>query len=484
MVDHGDGAASTRRGDSGLTVSPRREPEGRLRPDPKLPFLEMAWSRRKSRAFFSQYVVPALFPGQEIAGFRRKHVRYRVGQECVIQYQLRLGETAKGPPRLTTATFASDSLVETFRSRWSDAPAEGVGGTEGAGRVYVPEYACLVEAFPTDWRLPALRQAMEPRKMEAWLTDAMAAPGGGTASIKIRGVRVLRYRPGRTCVLRYVLQGSENGVPSQVIGKVYPEGPKSAEVWQKMDALHALGGDAGITFPRPLAQRDGLALIVMERVPGTDLDGILDGSTAEREAKEGVRAAASALASLHNLTLETQESRSLEGELDRLRRRAHRLHSTAPQLARNVEALLGEISQFDLGLSREGRCLIHGDYKPRQLLLDADRVAVVDLDRACLGDPAIDVGSFMAVLHKKALLQHQKHLGRLAPLFLEHYQACSPRSGLADRARLFQAMILLRMVVGGFERSPRSYRRKGAGWPHLSLLDDAAACLKAVRPRR
>jgi aminoglycoside phosphotransferase (APT) family kinase protein len=343
---------------------------------------------------------------------------------------------------------------------------------------------CLVEAFPADLKLPALQAATDLGITQAWLPDARKAHGGGTAPLRVRAVRVLRYRPGRTCVLRYVLDGSDDDTPTEVIGKVYPRGPKGAEVWQKMGALHALAGDVGITIPRPLARRDGSELIVMEQVPGMDLDGILIRSATEREAKEGVRAAASALASLHDLTLETQESRSLESELERLRRRVRRLHSAAPDLARDVEALLREISQFDLGLPQEGRCLIHGDYKPRQLLLDEDRMAVVDLDRACLGDPAVDVGSFMAVLHKKARLYRQEHLGRLAPYFLERYQACSPRSGLADRARLFQAMTLVRMVVGGFERSPRTYGRKGASWRHMPLLDDAAACLKALRSER
>jgi aminoglycoside phosphotransferase (APT) family kinase protein len=211
------------------------------------------------------------------------------------------------------------------------------------------------------------------------------------------------------------------------------------------------------------------------------MDGMLNGGMMEREAKESVRAAASALARFHRLGLETGASRSLDSEFAQLRRRALRLRIAAPQLARDVEILLRDISRFELGLPRENQCLIHGDFKPRQLLLDGVRVAVVDLDRVCLGDPAIDVGSFMATLHKKAVLERERHPGRLAPYFLEQYQACSPGSGVGDRARLFQAMVFVRMVVGGFERMPRTYRRRGADWPHLSLLEDAAACIKAVR---
>ena len=59
----------------------------------------------------------------------------------------------------------------------------------------------------------------------------------------------------------------------------------------------------------------------------------------------------------------------------------------------------------------------------------------------------------------------------------KEYQALSPGSELADRARLCQGLGLIRTVVRKLARSPHSLIRRGPDWPPLLLLDEAAACL-------
>ena len=57
---------------------------------------------------------------------------------------------------------------------------------------------------------------------------------------------------------------------------------------------------------------------------------------------------------------------------------------------------------------------LHGDFKPDQVLMAAEQVTFLDLDRATLGHPAYDVGSFLA------RLAWDRHQGRLSEA---HYQA-------------------------------------------------------------
>jgi len=101
----------------------------------------------------------------------------------------------------------------------------------------------------------------------------------------------------------------------------------------------------------------------------------------------------------------------------------------------------------------------------------------VDYDMASLGDPAIDVGNFMAQFIKYALSAGLSHLRQSAPSFLAAYQARSARDGLTERARLFQALSLVRLAVREFRKSPRSYARKGQSSRPVLLLREAAACL-------
>jgi len=50
---------------SDLSVSSR--PASALRADPELPFLEMAWSPSQMQEFLNRQVLPAVWPGQQVA---------------------------------------------------------------------------------------------------------------------------------------------------------------------------------------------------------------------------------------------------------------------------------------------------------------------------------------------------------------------------------------------------------------------------------
>jgi aminoglycoside phosphotransferase (APT) family kinase protein len=166
--------------------------------------------------------------------------------------------------------------------------------------------------------------------------------------------------------------------------------------------------------------------------------------------------------------------------LEKLQRRAALLRRAAPLLAEQVDALVAKIEPLVLDLGVASPTLIHGDFKPSQLLIDGNRVAIVDFDRACLGDPALDVGNFMAQFNKSALRTGRDYFRKLSEYFLARYQAQGQHSGLGERARLFQVMSLVRMAVRKFESSPHTYAQKGTSSVHFSLLKEAAECLNRL----
>ncbi len=61
--------------------------------------------------------------------------------------------------------------------------------------------------------------------------------------------------------------------------------------------------------------------------------------------------------------------------------------------------------------------------------------------------------------------------------FLAGYEANRAGDGLAQRARLFEALSLVRMTLERFERMPYSFAREGSAWQPLVLLDEAASIL-------
>jgi aminoglycoside phosphotransferase (APT) family kinase protein len=141
--------------------------------------------------------------------------------------------------------------------------------------------------------------------------------------------------------------------------------------------------------------------------------------------------------------------------------------------------VLDMIDEADLTTTEDVYCTIHGDFKPDQLLVGEGKTWLVDLDRAGLGDPAVDVGNVTAALRKQDMVNERQYFGPLPEAFLARYLELRPGQALAKRARIYHAMALVRMVLARFERAPRSYAREGDAWPWLALLDEASRCLAA-----
>jgi tRNA A-37 threonylcarbamoyl transferase component Bud32 len=445
-----------------------------LNEDPRLSFLHIAWSRSRMAEFFNRHVVPTIGSGEEVTAVSIEDMTYIAGTSCEILYSLQFRDSSGANPYWAVVAFASDDRLEVIYTKHYRARGGASTDATTQGAVYLPEYRCLVEFFPRDYRLSFLARAMDAREV-ARLFPRRWTPGSQEGSGRLPRVRVLVYHPRRTCVLRYVSASAKDDDPNDLIGKVYPEGPKAARAWQSLNVLHAQAG-GGIVVPAPLMFMNEWNTIFMECVQGTPMKDVLRGNRAQ----EGVRLAARALAVLHGFQYgEGQAVRRLETQLEAVRHRAAGIDLVAPQLDKLVETMLAQISQLGEGSDFKTPCFLHGDYKPDQLLLRDGRVAVVDFDRAWWGDPALDVGSFMAVLHKSAV-KGREYFRELASGFLAEYTQCLPQNGFIERARLFQITALVRMAVGSFRESPRSYSRLGPDSFPARLLREAEGCLAVL----
>jgi aminoglycoside phosphotransferase (APT) family kinase protein len=433
-----------------------------LRPDPALPARDLSWTTAAMAELFAQRILPALWPGAQPLELKRRYTAYKPGKECLVLYSLRLGDPGRESPRLATVTFGRPERLRTLHARHYAAP----GARSRA--VLLAEPACLVELFPADWKLPLLASATDRRAVGRELAAGEAR--AASAAPTVRDLQVLRYRPRRRCVLVYTIEGLGSEAPRQVIGKVYPDAPTVAGVAAKLRTLGPQARAEGLELPTLLG---GASLLLMEKVPGANLGDLLEATSAEEDARGAIRLVAGSLASFHRLHLGGGEARSTKGELELLRERIVRMRSVAPLVGERAESLLDEIGRRLPGVACGEPTLIHGDFKPSQLLVHEGRVGLVDLDRASPGEPVIDLGNFLAVLTKHAVVKEQPHLRRLGPEFLDEYAVRSGRRGLAAGSRLFESLALVRMLVRKLERTPRSYALQGSAWKALELLDHA-----------
>ncbi len=179
-----------------------------------------------------------------------------------------------------------------------------------------------------------------------------------------------------------------------------------------------------------------------------------------------------ALAAFHSLPVAAGLPRFTRLDPDRLAPAAELIGRARPDVAVAAARLAGELAGAAPG--RGEAVVVHGDVHPKNGLLQGRRIALIDLDQTGLGTPAMDLGSALAGLRYRALVDDEAARGeRVGSALLAGYASARE---LPDRADLdwHVAAALLS------ERALRAVNRvREDGLAHLgAVLADARTVLR------
>lgn len=281
--------------------------------------------------------------------------------------------------------------------------------------------------------------------------------------VSVQDIQVLKYKPGRRCVLAYTLVGQtwREGAQRQhqVIGKVYRD-ERGERLFRLQQALwhDGFGPHAPdrIHVPRALAYVPEMRMVVQERAAGATLNALV---TAPGLRTRIVRSA-EGLAKLHNLPTPLPGFPSKDGEpfghylladeLANLDRFMHELAQVRPHSAAAVSGLRDALRAWGQRLpAPEAVTPIHRDFYYSQVLFDGPRLVLIDFDLFALGDPAIDVANFIAHLHFLGLdrLGHLDALAAEASAFMEAYARYRPvDAAFLHRVAFYRAATFFRLL--------------------------------------
>lgn len=98
------------------------------------------------------------------------------------------------------------------------------------------------------------------------------------------------------------------------------------------------------------------------------------------------------------------------------------------------------------------KVLVHGDYHPRNILVDGAKTGTVDLEEAHLGDPSFDFGILLAhyflrgIYHKKIRTKALRAILEMYKIFMSKVKVLESKKNLADRVKgIIGGMMLGRM---------------------------------------
>lgn len=288
--------------------------------------------------------------------------------------------------------------------------------------------------------LPSL---LAPDRAGATLSEALGSDVGPVVDIE-----VLEHKPGRRALVRF--DTVDAGI---LYGKVFPDRAQAERTHDLMTRISAV-----VTAPRPLGLVD--ALVVYTPLVGPSLDAHVGTGAL----LAGLRDAARWLADLHGSALDLPRVLDLDHEADNATIWSATVANGVPELAERATRLAARV-RATVPTPVAAPVPIHKDFH-YQHVITGDRVGVVDVDEARMGDPLFDVGHFVANL---ALLAHRSGT---ADAEHDRWVAAFCRDVWSDEARLrwsiaYTCVKLAKQLVNGQGPRPRpdgAVRHEEVAW--------------------
>jgi hypothetical protein len=287
--------------------------------------------------------------------------------------------------------------------------------------------------YPFDLALPGLPWAADAKTMWQVLSDLT-----GRRIDRLHVERV-RYMPEISAILRYELD-EPGGVKSSLYGKVQP-GHRGLRTYRIEEALwqRAQESDGLLKIAKPVGFIGEYGMLLEGAAPGQPVKG-------DRETPEffGVgRAAADALAVIHESGLEPDEHVDLEAELNRLDSVTEQFAYVDPKAHFLMSELVLHLRDRIAKTYDEEMLPTHADLKYDQFMHQDGQYTLIDFDYFAMAETSYDIAKFCAYLIPSAPRGWEETVAAEATrrAFLRRYRELRPDATL-DRFQIYEALSL------------------------------------------
>ena len=410
--------------------------------------------------------------GAVLRACRVRRAKFKPGRKLTVQYDAWVRSGGTDLERSVVAVWDRGEggihLDPQARALEAEAVAEGLGAPFRGLCARLHGWNVSVMVSPLDPRLPQLIRLSNPRHVAAMLAGPLSQ-----ASAAGYRIRTIRYRPGERHVLRYEPSPAPGAPTRAVFAKLSRREADVARAFRVAtgvaDRLDACGG--GTRALRPLAAVAEDGVILFPEVAGRPLSELLcrhDGVTWHLQmAGRALRALHSAPASLAGAL----DGIDFATEVEAVRRASEHICALLPQTGAVITGTLERARSVYERLPPEAPTFTHGDFKGDHLWVSGGGLTVLDFGSCAIGDPALDVGKFLADLRWWSSLSGRGSAS-VRGAFLESYRAEEAR---LLRARVYEVLFL---VVLAAHRVPLYH----PGWAErtVRLVQQAAALLGAL----
>lgn len=358
-----------------------------------------------------------------------------------------------------------------------------------------PAAGLLLHLFPFDRALVGLRTLARRGPLKRWATARLPWPEpGGRVSGSASAVSLLRYKPERRAVfsadLGWETAARDRRERHAVILKSHAPG-EGLRAQAVMQYLHDAAPER-LRLARPLHWCAEERILAQSRLAGDPLFApppeVGPADIAEFLGRQGCLAG-EALSHLQSVPVRGRFAELAGGFAwaDTALEACHRLGPLFERLGADTAAARSRELSRRLSARRPkpiAPTIVHGDFYHHQVLVDGDRIGIVDFDEATCDDPRVDAGNFLAHLDLERLRFQDdveapgdaaggerddavgRHAEALAEAFLTGYAAAgAPISGLS----WFRAAALARLALVPFRNLRPAWPERAEALLHRAL---------------
>ncbi|HSU55034.1 MAG TPA: phosphotransferase [Candidatus Dormibacteraeota bacterium] len=257
---------------------------------------------------------------------------------------------------------------------------------------------------PLDPQLPLLAIALN--RDTARREFKRRLPGlSGDGKLRLKDIRMIRHKPGRRCVVEYDVELVRPDQPAELVTLIGKTRARRSgnEAFRLQKAIWDAGFNSSsqdlISVPEPIGVISAFQMWFQRKVRGSTADQLLTTTGGPSVARRIVQS----ICKLHRSGVPSEKMHSIRDELRILHDCLAQTATLLPQCGTRLSRLMASCQTRSAQIPPGGHCGIHRDFYSSQVIIDQDRLWLLDFDLYCQGDPALDLGNFIAHVTEQSL---------------------------------------------------------------------------------
>ena len=310
------------------------------------------------------------------------YLRYKPGMNCLARYELK---THSSTIWAYAKAHGQDAGTKVEKS--GGRPA--INSVLGPGRIVLKDQQIIFSIFPNDAKLFNLQCLSDSTYRKRLFTRVFGVDSQWRECVLDEA---LNYKPERRYVTRLKRPDGQ-----YALAKFYT---KSGYV-KAHTISRKLNRNRFSYCPETLGRSSKYKVVAYKWQPGMTLRQL---STCGKLSDSDLKATAESLAEIHASDCDGLTHPDAGVQLDRLDALAVQLGVLLPHLHERAKTVAQKLARW-LDEQSPVKQPVHGDFYDKQAIVNNGKVKLIDLDAACLGNPLLDLGSYIAHLERQACNQ-------------------------------------------------------------------------------